>query len=323
MPPLSPSRDMNLEDLELLHQYMTSTSITTGQLPDARIQMQRAVPQLAQTYHFVMRGILAKAAIHLSWLRPYRKQRYAILAAKHHDAAFPEFRSALQQMNQHNYRALILYSKGLVWCSFAWCETLTDEHRTLSCESGSSWLPRWFHLLRGSCLVVEACKPWIESGLYLSPPPLEDDPAFTTSLDNCRLAALEDHLLPQVESPICEVVLSGLQEAFARAALRHHNTPLRNAMNYWMGMLPNEYLEALQDQTPWALVVLAHFCILVSRSETRWFMKGHGAKLLHSTLERLPKAWKEYTEWPREEVQFWTDLDVSAIETVLADSAVT
>lgn len=74
---------MNLEDLELLHQYMTSTSITTGQLPDARIQMQIAVPQLAQTYHFVMRGILAKAAIHLSWLRPYRKQRYAILAAKH------------------------------------------------------------------------------------------------------------------------------------------------------------------------------------------------------------------------------------------------
>lgn len=249
-----------------------------------------------------MRGILAKAAIHLSWLRPSQKAHYTSLAANHHGAALPEFRSNLQKLSEQNFRALILYAKGLLWCSFSGFGTFHPCEQTNSFETDDDWLPQWFNLLRGSCQVVECCKPWIEKGSYFLSPPPDDLSFFLSSADNHRLAALKRTLVPLVESSLCETVLSALQGAFARASMRHHNTPLRNATNFWVGTISDEYLSEVRKQEPWALVVMTYFCILVYRSETQWFMRGHASDLLLSILKRLPPQWKAYTSWPREEI---------------------
>ena len=300
-PPLLPSPELNLEDLELLHQYVTSSSVATSQLPTATAQMQTTVPQLAQTQPFVMRGLLAQAAVHLSWLRPGRSAHYTSLAAKHHSVGLPAFRTALDHLDESNHLALIIFSKGLVWCSFAWYDSASRAEQTSSTRSRhGDWLPPWFHLLRGSCLVVNACRAWIRRDLHILPPRLVD--VGGDGAESGRIAALQRQLKPLVHSPACEPVLSALGEAFNLASMHHHNTPLRNAMNFWMGALPNDYLDELHRSEPWALVVLAHFCILVSRSETRWFMEGHGKALLRSVLQRLGPAWTPYVQWPCKEV---------------------
>lgn len=56
-------------------------------------------------------------------------------------------------------------------------------------------------------------------------------------------------------------------------------------------------------EDPLALIVLAHFCVLFHRSETHWFMKGNGARLLQSISERPDIRWHEYHKWPLEDIR--------------------
>lgn len=141
-PPLPASSKLNFEDLELLYHYVTSTGIATSQLPEVTQQIETVVSQLAQDYHFIMRGILAKAAVQLSWLRPARKELYLLLAGKHHNATLPELRSALQHMDRDNCYALIMYAKDLVWYSFAWYNTFAGQNKGVCYNAAADWLPQ-------------------------------------------------------------------------------------------------------------------------------------------------------------------------------------
>lgn len=298
---VSPSPELlNLRDLELLHHYMTSTSFVTSQVPEATAQAQVAVPLLAQTHPYVMHMILAKAAVELAWLLPHQRKHYMVLAAQHHRTALPDFRASLQDLTCENHRAVIIFAKGLVWSSFAWLEPFASHQ-----QAGSplnEWLPTWFHLLRGSCKIVEACKKWISPGLYILPPPLDDLTEFLDGADSSRIMALQSHLSFITDSSICQNAISTLHEAFARASMSHHNTPLRNAMNFWVGGLPDEYFVALRQGEVWALIIMAHFCILVARSEAKWYMRGHAVEFLTSIKDRVPDSWKSYIEWPCREL---------------------
>ena len=256
------------------------------------------VPAMARTHPFVMRGILAEAAVHLSWLRPAQKAHYTTLAAKHHSLAIPEFRSAMATVHQGNYRALVEYAFTLVWCSFAWFDAFSARDALLS----DNWLPNWFHLLRGACLVVSR-PPQAKYG------PSTADESFATAMDFLshndfyHLSMLELELLPLVNSPISGEVLAILKHSFALASMRHVNTPLRLAMNFWVGSLPDTFIDLLHKKEPWSLVVLAHFAILVKRSETRWFMQGHGLVLYRLATEPLSEYWTGFLRWPSQEFE--------------------
>lgn len=285
---------MNLGDLELLHQFLTSTCIATGQLPEVTDRLQMTVPALAQEHPFVMHGILAMAATHLSRLRPSRQAYYAALGAKNHDQALPRFQSTLREMNSENCHALIFYSKSLVWCSMA-----SGEHRDV--DAGSNWLPQWFYLLRGSCLIVKSSKIWLEDGPFRSHK-LDDFVNHEESPDDERIRALLSQYSFLNESMLCKTVFLALREAFTRASMHQHNTPYRNAINFWISSLPNEYVSLLQTKEPWALVVLAHFCVLLHRSESVWFMKGQAARLMSLIVEFLDSNWRQLVQWPCQEI---------------------
>lgn len=279
---------------------MTSTSVATAQLPGATVQMQTTVPRLGQTHIYVMRGLLAKAAVHLACLRPAQRARYNMLAARHHSLALPVFRSALNEISGDNAMALILYAKGLVWCSFAgYSSSRTGSETTLHT---ADWMPDWFTLLRGSCLIANECKRWMGDEQYMLPPPLDDLTDWMESLDHSRLLDLKVSIEDLVDTTSCTPALSALENAFAQASMRYNNTPLRNAMNSWMSSISDDYLKAVRCEEQWALAILAHFGILVYRSETQWFMQGHAAAFLQEIENRMDQSSKELIRWPREEI---------------------
>lgn len=297
--PGSPSTELNLVDLELLHQYLTSTCIPTGQLPETTTHVQATVLPLAQAHPFVMHGMLAMAATHLSQLRPSRQAYYAMLSAKNHENALPEFRLALQDINSKNCHALIAYSKALVWCLMASDESSSQMRVAPGVECG--WLPQWFPLLRGSCQIVEYSRTWIKEGPHVLQK-LDSTVDYSETLGYRQISTLMSQLLPLTESLSCEIVLIALRESFVRASIHHHNTPFRNAINFWIGSLPDEYVVLLQKKEPWTLVALAHFCVLVHQCEFVWFMKGHATRLLLSIVECLDSTWRCYVQWPCKEL---------------------
>ena len=308
-----PAASLNLEDLELLHHYVMYTCIATSQLPEMTTYKQKIVPELAQENPFAMYGILAMAATHLSRLRPQQHMHYSILAASRHQAAIPSFRSALQKIDEKNFQALISYSKSLVWCSFAEDEASLQQAQSEDRgkdEVSGNWLPRWFKLLHGSCQIVAASRSWIHEGPHVlqSLQDLSTQECSGQAFVDCdRIDGLVGRLLPRIrraDSMAFRTVVSNLRESFVRASFHGHNTPLRNAMNFWVGHLPEEYQLLLQKKESWSLVILAHFCILVHRSETVWFMEGHAVRLLRRIHSLLESDWGEFIGWPCQELGF-------------------
>lgn len=296
---MPPSPELNLGDLELLHQYLTSTCVAIGQLPEITARIQITVPSLAQTYPFVMHGILAMAAVHLSRMRPSRQLHYDMLAAKHHNEALPGFRSTLQNLNEENCIALITFSKGLVWCSLASDASSNQVKKPAGMKA--DWLPQWFRLLHGSCQIVKASRIWIKNGPHALRQSCNATDEPSDPADD-KILTLMKQLAPVSEESLCKTIIAALRESFVRASMSHHNTPFRNAINFWIDSLPDEYIELLERKEPWALIVLAHFCVLLHRSEILWFMKGHATYLLISISESLNEKQRHYIKWPCEEL---------------------
>lgn len=295
---MTPSTELNFGDLELLHQWLTSTCKAHGQLPEMTVHIQSTILPLAQAHPFVMHGILAMAATHLSRLRPSRQKHYSVAAARHHENGLPDFQSALQDINRTNCHAVMSFSKTLLWCSIANGGSYNEQRNSSSREN---WLPQWFHLLRGSCLVVETSRPWIQDGPHVLYD-LDDTADCSKNPDVQQISKLMSQVPQLTDHPLCMTVLAVLRESFARASMHHHSTPVRNAINFWISSLPDEYIELLQGKELWALIVLAHFCVLFYRFETAWYMKAQATRLMLMITESLDPTWKRWIEWPGQEV---------------------
>lgn len=245
-----------------------------------------------------MRGILAQAATHLSRLRSAQNRLYANKAAEHHHAALPEYRTALAHLDRDNCQAVSYFAKKLLWCHMARDESLLEDEPGM----GHSWLPQWFTLLVGSCRIVQHSRAWLPAG------PLARE-AIYDQVDRSENPDCEEisRLAMTIPSLRASTELLALHEAFFRSSLGHHNTPHRNGVNHWIESLSDEFITSLQGEEPSALILLAHFCVLLHRSEEPWFMNNHSARLLLSIVNKIGSAWMPFLEWPCHELSLgWT-----------------
>ncbi len=83
----------------------------------------------------------------------------------------------------------------------------------------------------------------------------------------------------------------------------------------WPITISDAYLGMVQARNPYALVILAHYCILLKREEGRWWIEGKAEELLQritGALERQdtipginggrPSSWLDWIQWPLGEV---------------------
>lgn len=49
-----------------------------------------------------------------------------------------------------------------------------------------------------------------------------------------------------------------------------------------------------------ALVILAHYCVLLKKVDHVWYLKGLGKGLLESIWEVLGEEWRPWVRWARE-----------------------
>ncbi|KFY16827.1 hypothetical protein V492_01067 [Pseudogymnoascus sp. VKM F-4246] len=73
----------------------------------------------------------------------------------------------------------------------------------------------------------------------------------------------------------------------------------------WSIIVSDAYIGAVQQRSPPALVLLAHYCILLKRSGERWWIEGKAEELLGKIkriLEANGEGWMQWIEWPMREV---------------------
>jgi len=76
-----------------------------------------------------------------------------------------------------------------------------------------------------------------------------------------------------------------------------------DVVRFWPIHNSVEFVELLSNWHPGALILLAHYCIVLHRVGTRtWYLGGTAASMLSTIARRLDFTWHRYIDWPLSEV---------------------
>jgi hypothetical protein len=306
--------DLQVVNLELLHHWTMFACHGFGDKPGDRIPWQIEIPQIACKQPFLMRGILAISALHMSRVRPEQKQKYLMLAVHHQNLALPSYRYVIDDFRNK-------MTRGELRCRDRLCES---HQRVCLCRppplGEQSFRRRLFH-------------DW-SARVAPSPSRRQANPQSWRKLDRKRSHAFQlrtieadidlayspdDSMLATLDAlfdrqyPTCHLsdedievyrtTLRLLRDAYAMPLLPHQTLGVKLSMFIWVERIPQRYLELLSDLKPQALVLLAHFCTLLKEGATRyWYMEGAAERLLSALHDVLDEEWRPWIAWPLEKV---------------------
>lgn len=67
---------------------------------------------------------------------------------------------------------------------------------------------------------------------------------------------------------------------------------------FWAANISREYIRLLVAKRPMALLILAHYCVLLHHAPTRWWMCGWSGRVLDMVNQLLDEQWRVYLSWP-------------------------
>jgi hypothetical protein len=260
------------------------------------------VPIIGQQHPFVMRGILAVSALHIAKTTPddTLRDKYVRLAAYHQARALPEYRAAIVDITEEAIAAVLAFSA--LTTVYA-CAAPRDPGTLFAAGA-----PEWMFLHRGVGDIPPHWQVWIDRGpLQLQMhrrrlPPIEP----SRNPEDYRLISLHAmfaHLPLEEHQDIIlyEGALYWLRQAFAHTFAPESMLGAKYAIFYWVEKLPNGFLELFSLQKPGAMILFAHFCILIKRASHCWYLDGLAEYCLSEMKPYLGDTFLPWMEWPLQE----------------------
>lgn len=241
--------------------------------------------------------MLSITALHIAYLRPDQSEDYVLKAERHRFIALPLIRSALAELNKENCHALYACSHLIVKYAFA-CPQLPGS---LVFSPGAGMLSEFVPLLRGAFSLHDHCLPWLADGPFgnIIEVPLEPSPSFRENPEDGRLAALVPLFSDGSEdSLVCLEALNTLRRVSAMIANPRQTMATKTLIYSWPVQVPQDYMVLMSEREPRAIVILAHYCVLLKMIDYFWFMDGCAARVLSQCRNELTDQWEQYIEWP-------------------------
>ncbi|KAE9382150.1 hypothetical protein N431DRAFT_393968 [Stipitochalara longipes BDJ] len=308
LPSTSPFQDLglhhtslDLDSMELLHHFTSVTYLTFGD--DKRnFLWKNEIPRMAISHDFLMHGLLAVSALHLSTLQPHRKEELIRRATISEHLGLPSFRSFVSRDDPHSIHAVVAFAGFVVPYVCGSRETLTGRIPSLDDEH-----PHWFFAFRGLLQMVGRSWMALRTGPFGSL--LEQGPVFTLDSvdhpDDMHLIKVYQILessssTSETDIDMLEVCKAALDELRRLFACPHEpmRTRVMIAIHVWPGTVSQRFVELMQERRPEALVILAHYCVLLKKVDSCWWLAGVGNRMLAAIDEALGLEWRPWIEWP-------------------------
>lgn len=292
-----------------MHHFTTvlAFDLANQQSGEALALWQKHAVELGFKHDFLLRGLLAVSALHQSYLKPHLKTEFDLKASTHQSIAIHSFQEALGNVNETNCHALFAFSCIIIVLSFA--SSSKDKASDFQMD-----VLHWLYLLRGCNEVLKLYRETLRSS-FLKPLLDELHYAENTSAHNiediekimdlfsvCSAANVGD----KERSQACTLAIHALLSTFVQASIlrkRKEGTVLASFV--WSVNLPPIFLEMLGEMQPEALVVLAHYCVLIYWGEEQdtWFLVGWARYMLDTIKELTPLDWHKHLAWPDSEIK--------------------
>ncbi|KAG9228599.1 hypothetical protein BJ875DRAFT_233239 [Amylocarpus encephaloides] len=298
-------------DLELLHNFCTSTCLTLHRDSTLKTLWKINVPQVGFTWEFVMRGILALSALHMAHYVPGKRDFYKSQAMIQHQSGLRVAVSMLPHLTNENVEALYIFSTMTLFIGLASFQDtsqlwLVGDQTTL----GSSWL----ELLKGTYSLIGSSWDILSNGPFgpmfraggrrselreeaANNFPIEQDPTqeIRHQLD---ISGLEDETYD-----LCTQATNELRKSFA--LLIHDPNPEYQEFGdafIWLFRVNNGYLDLLRKGCQSAIAIFGYFCVLLKSVDHKWWMEGCSSRFLSQIYNMLDEEHRLWIRWPIEEI---------------------
>jgi len=296
--------DLAIGDFELLHHFSTVTYATLADAcasVDNRELWQVHAVRLGFKHGFLLRAILTVAALHLRYLYPLRSAHYELMASTHQNFALETARDALTSVDENNCHAIFTFSCLIV------IMTSASLRKQAGIEAHQEIL-EWFFLLRGCNSVLQLHWDTLRNSFLY---PLLDEVHQTETkathsikdadrimelLKTCCYSGLTGD--PEASKAYAMTVYELMKTFSQVSVLRDRGQGLILSCCIWPNTIPQKYLELLAGQEPQALVILAHYAVLLHWADNEWFMRGMARYLLDTIKSSVGEEWQGALQWP-------------------------
>ena len=285
---------MRAQDTQLLHHYCNVTAWTIATDAHKRHVWRFRIPQIAQESRYLYHGVLALAAVHQASLQPSNGQTYRRIAGYHKSAAAENFRTTVQKVTADNCIAV---------CTSAGITILTELG---SFHQGENYDPI-IELLDKLKLVRSVVPLWQSSLHYM----LQDkDSAVLLKRDAIHQAEHLSHdvhlallrlgellykqALPTEDEKSCEHAIKVLACDFTVVLLKSQD--FGQALR-WGETVDEHFLNLVQRKEPLALIILAHFCVLLAHATGQWCFKGWVDDVFEAIKTAVGQRWIHHLDW--------------------------
>ncbi|KAE9365647.1 hypothetical protein N431DRAFT_354128 [Stipitochalara longipes BDJ] len=287
---------VNLLHIQLFHHFTTVTAGTISLNPQEAERAMAVIMKAALSAPYLMQELLALSALHLSVLQPAQREFYHHQASGLQTRALTIFNASHLEVDAENCIPIVLFSSLLARHSL--CDVINgpnddfsnflnsfihclDLHRGIRAIASHS-----YRLLRESELqhVIEAGE-----AMHCT------DNLVGKECEELR-ALLSSADLGQASMKACETAIDHLQRTFD---MERSSGGRDSSFASWPVLVPNEYMDLVMKRNPEALVILAHFAVVLHGHRGEWFIGDGGRHLINSISRHLGSYWDNWMAWPK------------------------
>ncbi|KAL4907400.1 hypothetical protein BDW74DRAFT_123902 [Aspergillus multicolor] len=292
-----PDKELNIEDLELMMQWCTTTYRSVSRNSTVESIWQAVVPREAMRHPFLMHGILALSALHLAVTSDDDlKEQYIRTSKAHQKQAILGLTKISGKLKQHHSSAAFTLSNIMMIFSFALPEIrgqTLDQHPV-------DELYEVFISTRKSRDILSDITDWVGNGELK--PLLQYDKAQPKMPDTSRLAIMSlNHLNtnlarqnPHHDKDLYDATIKHLSCALDKVS-RGGETMI--VAFQWIFQVPEKYIELYRQREPFALVILAHYAVILHFLRRHWWMGEWGLRLIQEIGQHLDANWRNSITW--------------------------
>lgn len=297
----SPLPARAVDDLELMHQFTVDTYQSLCISDSEAHVWQSLVPRLALKHRYLMNGILALASLHIATtLEPAKALVYIDTGLEYHSQSLKPFRIAIHHLTAENCDAAFAQSVVTTAISLALPQLSATRGNTTTMTENVITV---FELLQGVKKILTIGKPWINLHLFSQGQYWKDTPAILDeNTDNAltQLATLNEQIKvsgDEIQYKINKDVIDHLRHCFMKFSCSSDPAPVLA----WLGAVDKGFVDSLRQRRPFALLVLAHWGLLLGELDgQRWWARNSGRALVSELLDALNAEdllWESCLAW--------------------------
>ncbi|KAL4966188.1 Zn(II)2Cys6 transcription factor domain-containing protein [Aspergillus stella-maris] len=316
----NPGEGISLPDLHLFHHFTTSTyrTVADEQLGPHNV-WQIHVPQWGFSFYSITHLLLTLSALHLGFLNPAKRESYIRQADQHFTFGVRSVTSVLALDTLDSDNCQYIYIAAVMICFAYFARGPREGEFLVFNANGKS---EWLVLLHGVRTILGQKHAEIFTGVLdpaaekerqgqgpiqrLSAPiGLSDEFArHFEQLDEVQamISALPSEDDKALYTNSLNDLVGSFKSAYREREERSHPTSLMSHTMGWTFRQTEQMIDKLESRDPIALVILAHWAILLYFMKDIWFMQGWDRHIVRGIGACLPEAFYAWIEWPEEVV---------------------